>query len=280
MKCLSKSAIWYGKHGWHVFPLRPHTKEPFARLGVYNATNNLQQIAAWWQRWPQANVGLHPGACGLLALDIDEYKDAYAGERFLDRLDEETITNLTGGGGTHLLYRIENSARYGNNRGGLPPGIDIRSWGGYIVLPPSIHPTGSRYEWELGYGPHEREPLLLPDGLARILEAGRSQVRQPGPPDSFAVRISAKLVETTLERLDLRARTSEYQKTGRKWILYPCPFQPVGDPHTEDSGAYIVVMPDGHIAAGCHHERCRDLLSKSKVTGWQMLTQRVQAEYA
>ena len=78
MPNMRNAALWYAKRfGWHIFPLRPGTKEPFKDLGVYAATNDLDQITAWWQRWPQANIGLHCGGSGILMLDADAYKETY-----------------------------------------------------------------------------------------------------------------------------------------------------------------------------------------------------------
>lgn len=132
---LPRSAAWYARRGWPVFPLRPRTKEPHAGIGIYQASTDLERVAAWWSRWPQANIGLHCGGAGLLALDLDAYKESFTGAAFLTSEDQQTITNLTGKGGTHLLFAQPEGARLGNGTGKLPDGIDIRGWGGYVVLP-------------------------------------------------------------------------------------------------------------------------------------------------
>lgn len=179
MTQLSNHGRWAMRYvevfNWHIFPLRPRTKEPFGGLGVYNATNNLDQIWDWWRWQPNANIGWHPGADGCLALDADRYKDAYRGDNLLTLSDQETTTNLTGSGGIHLVWKMPDGELFGNATKGLPAGIDIRGWGGYIVLPPSIHPNGRRYQWELGYGPHELPPQPLPGKLYTTLKAAQSK---------------------------------------------------------------------------------------------------------
>lgn len=272
MTRLQRAAAWYAQFGWHIFPLRPRTKEPFANLGVYHATADPEQVADWWRRWPNANVGLHCGGSHLLAIDLDLYKDTYNGDGLLTPDDEQTITNLTGSGGTHLLYRLEEGEKYGNAKGDLPTGIDIRGWGGYIVLPPSVHPSGNLYQWETNYGPHEIAAAPLPAWLRTILQAGRTGYRIPGPSNSMAVEMGVRLVESVLDRLDIpTTEMREYDGDGRKWILKRCPFQPDDAPHDSDRGAYIVIARDGKIAAGCHHERCRDRLHDAKLSGWRWL---------
>jgi hypothetical protein len=191
-------------YGWTVFPLRPRTKEPFGGShGAFDGTNDVDKVMDYWRRWPSANIGLHCGGCGLLAIDLDKYTDTYNGHGVLTRDDEETVTNLTGSGGTHLLYRLEEGEKYGNQKGNLPEGVDIRGWGGYIVLPPSIHPNGNPYQWEEGYKPYQIAVAPLPEKLREILRSARTGYRIPGPSSIEAVAIGMTYVESVLVRLDL-----------------------------------------------------------------------------
>lgn len=49
-------------------------------------------------------------------------------------------------------------------------------------------------------------------------------------------------------------RQKNWNNGGRVWIINPCPWD---SNHTDDS-AYIVQFSNGAIAAGCHHNGCRD----------------------
>lgn len=269
---LHRSARWYAAHGWEIFPLRPHTKEPYAGLGVYQATSDPGQIERWWAKWPEANIGLHCGGSGLLAIDIDQYKETFAGAGPLSRADEETVTSLTGGGGTHLLYALPAGVRYGNATGNLPAAIDVRGYGGYIVLPPSVHPSGTLYQWEAGYGPHELAVRPLPAALQQLLDEGHARQHVAGPPDAYAVRAALKIVESVILRADLAVEgPMAYGQGGRRWILTTCPFNPTDNPHGRDRAAFLLIRQDGHIAAGCQHARCRETLKAMGLSGWGRL---------
>jgi hypothetical protein len=227
---LLKSALWYAKHGWYVVPLYTpifqdgecvgctcedwkrrknpsyvcHTPGKHPRLMEWeeNASNDLSVIWQWWSKWPDANVGIAAGKSGLLDLDLDTYKEDYQGDKLLTLADEQTVTNLSGSGGAHLLYQMPENAFYGNGRGTLPKGIDVRGFGGQFVAPPSLHPSGKRYQWETGYGPHEIELLPLPESIAAILDeyqqkqaAAINFVQDVEPPDFANIHLKAEIVE-------------------------------------------------------------------------------------
>jgi putative DNA primase/helicase len=125
---------------------------------------------------------------------LDAYRYDYAGAYLLTREERQTVTAITGSGGEHLLYRMPDGERLGNHRAGLPSGIDVRGWNGYLVLAPSIHPdTGRAYAWEDGYSPFDMAPRDLPVWLAELLRAAR-----PGSVEPVAF-------DADLPRPDLRA---------------------------------------------------------------------------
>jgi len=141
---------------------------------VYNwedeATIDPVKINEWWKRWPNANVGIAAGKSGLVCLDLDTYQDG-AGEFALVQGERETVTNLTGGGGEHLIYKHpQDGEKINNSDRRFPDWVNVRAYGGQFVAPPSVHKSGRVYEWEVGYGPHEAEIMPLPDKLATVLQ--------------------------------------------------------------------------------------------------------------
>ena len=52
------AAIEYAKKGFAVFPLKYRDKVPLTRNGCKDATTDAAQIKAWWQKYPNANIGL------------------------------------------------------------------------------------------------------------------------------------------------------------------------------------------------------------------------------
>lgn len=130
-----------------VFPLRPRGKAPLTPHGHLDATTDEAVIRDWWERWPQANVGLAVPR-GLVVVDIDDLK-ALPRLRAEGRELPATVKSTTGRG-LHLFYRVEAELR---NAVQLFPGVDLRGVGGYVVAPPSIHPTGAQYRWEVPPSP-------------------------------------------------------------------------------------------------------------------------------
>lgn len=153
-----------------MVPIRPHSKQPLVLWQEYQSRRATEtEIAAWFRRWPDANVAVVTGEISNLAvLDIDP---AHGGDESLQELRErfgplpETLTARTGGGGRHYYFATAVDGRPMPSRVGLRPGIDVRAEGGLIVTPPSLHPSGRRYVWE---NP-DRTPAAMPHWLARLL---------------------------------------------------------------------------------------------------------------
>ena len=173
---LLDAAIDYASRGLAVFPLKPRDKAPITAHGVHEATTNFDQINKWWKRYPNANIGIACGKIsgGLLVVDVDRKQNGVDGLDSLNAWEREngelpeTVRSITGTGGSHLLYRIDGA---GKNRVNLLDGVDIRSDGGYIVAPPSIHPNGNKYEWE--YDPDEYEVANGNETLDKLLDFGK-----------------------------------------------------------------------------------------------------------
>ena len=172
---LLDAAIQYASMGLAVFPLKPKDKVPITSHGVHEASKNFDTIKEWWRKYPNANIGIACGKIsgGLVVIDLDLKKDGTNG---LDTLSEwersngelpETVRAITGGGGNHLYYRSKQSTK---NKIGLLEGIDIRSDGGYVVAPPSIHKSGNAYEWE--YDPEEYEIATADEKVLKLLSVG------------------------------------------------------------------------------------------------------------
>lgn len=177
MNIMLEWAEWYASIGWPIFPCKPSGKSPITEHGVNDATTDIKKIREWWNKWPDANIG---GACGVPPLnivvideDINHYEGKYGDESMSDIANKfgplpDTWTSLTGGGGIHHIFTYNNPSEIKNGVG-IMNGIDIRTSGGYIILPPSIHESGRRYEWELSSRPDEIKISELPDYFISII---------------------------------------------------------------------------------------------------------------
>ncbi|MDQ0221364.1 bifunctional DNA primase/polymerase [Peribacillus cavernae] len=200
-----KVALAYAsKLNWSVFPL--HTpkgklcscynpnckstgKHPRTKNGLKSASTNLDVINGWWKKWPDANIAIATGQqSGFVVLDIDP---RHGGEDSLNLLINqygplpETIQAITGEGGRHILFK---NPGYVRNRTNILPGLDVRGEGGYIVVAPSLHACGKRYEWELSSRPLSVALYYMPDWLLQMIVD--PVVEKPAKkPDDYWIKI-------------------------------------------------------------------------------------------
>jgi len=140
-------ALKYAADGFAVFPCKPGDKQPLGSLapnGCLDATTDANTIKEWWTKCPNANIGMATGdKSGLAVVDLDGQEGIASGSRL--RLSSN-ICALTGNG-KQLFYR-DSEGKLKNSVKRLAPGMDTRGVGGYVIVPPSLHPNGKRYTWQ------------------------------------------------------------------------------------------------------------------------------------
>jgi hypothetical protein len=140
--------------GWYVLPCAPRDKNPLIKGAYKNASNDEAQIRAWWEHWPDANVGIAVKQSGLTVLDIDkglsgpDDLDAVCGDKGLP----PTFAVRTGGRPefkVQLYYAGEGVKSIAWEDGDIAG--DIRGTTGHVMAAGSIHPSGETYAalWEL-----------------------------------------------------------------------------------------------------------------------------------
>jgi hypothetical protein len=156
---LLTAALKCGEVGLHVIPICPKDKKPLIKRWPSAATTNPSHIRVWWDRWPDANIGVVCGPSGLVVLDVDLYKgvdwallSGITGGRLSSLADLEKLTDWqaeSGGGGRHfilsasVIYDSKELIRFPRGMN-----IDKKAGNAYFVVAPSVHPkSGKEYRW-------------------------------------------------------------------------------------------------------------------------------------
>jgi hypothetical protein len=149
-----RTALQLARRGLHVFPCNPAGKTPATLHGYKDATRDPAVIETWWRRVPSYNVAVATGrVSGIIVVDIDN-EDA---ETRIKELEADysplpaTVESITSRG-RHLFFKCpEQEVR--NSTGKVALGVDIRASGGYVLVPPSVHPCGKPYAWSVDSAP-------------------------------------------------------------------------------------------------------------------------------
>jgi Bifunctional DNA primase/polymerase, N-terminal len=252
MSLLSASLAYASRLSLHVFPLYPRSKEPNGRLvhnGFLNATTDRGIIENWWRRDMSANIGVACAPSGVVVIDVDPRN---GGDDTLPALEKElgslpvTWTCLTPSGGQHRYFRDS----VGHYVGTLGDGIDIK-FHGYVVAPPSIHPDGGTYAWDLGSHPLDVDMAHLPDAwLDRMTQRRRTSLS----PTSTDARES--LLGAAFELLNA---LGDPMHDGRRMVR--CPWlneHSDGRGDGKDSSTVLFPRAKGRVMGGfrCAHSHC------------------------
>ncbi len=161
--------------GLRVFPCNLD-KTPRVAAWEQAASKSPFDIGVKWNAYPEALPGLPVGAHGLVVIDADRKPGGVDGVAAFHALcieqgiDQSSFFAVeTPSSGVHFYFRTETP--YGNSRGSLPDGIDVRGIGGYCIAPGATLPDGRGYRHD--YGSWEAIPAL-PDSLASFLREKRA----------------------------------------------------------------------------------------------------------
>jgi hypothetical protein len=215
MSDIRNAAHRYAERGLPVLPLEPRNKKPLGRLvphGLHEATVDHKLIERWLRDEPYANIGLLTGV-RFDALDCDG-EEALAA--FPDDVGpgEPPILGPTVGTGRGWHCYVAPSGLTSRH---LAPALDYKGRNGYVVAPPSVHPSGSVYRWYAGEGdpfrgvdaPIPSAPPWLTALLYPPVDAGRAG-RLGASRGSFARRRGGRYGDRALANEIERVALAQY----------------------------------------------------------------------
>jgi hypothetical protein len=177
------TALHYGSLGWHVLPLhnaiaggrcscghadcKSPGKHPRTKRGVKDASTDPKQIETWWRNGSAANIGVATGTVSsLLVIDLDSLQGLAAFKRIHAAQGGKPLPHapvVVTGRGYHIYFSTPpDTERIPCSTGkGSEQGVDVRADGGYVVAPPSIHPSGHVYRWDFSLCDGSPNPPLF-----------------------------------------------------------------------------------------------------------------------
>ena len=178
----SEAALVYAEVGVAVFPCVADGKRPLTPHGLLDATTDHGQLAEWWRRWPQANIGLVTGE----QVDVVDVDRRPSGSGFVS-LERVRAAGLVDGWAGIVRTPSQGLHLYDPTQPGRPqrswaePGahVDFRGTGGYVLVPPSCVVTsdGERRGYRLIAAGHDPRSVDAA-AMRRVL---RPPPRRPRP---------------------------------------------------------------------------------------------------
>lgn len=163
---------------WSVIPLQPNSKRPTSSWQeLITRTATMDEVFTWYEENENANVGVPTGRVSrVVVIDVD----GPIGDAIVSALGglPKSPTVRTGRGSHHYFrYSGSESGKYVKEKvdGTTKTLLEIKATGQYVVAPPSVHPNGSQYTWEVP--PWDFEELPEPPGW--VVETLKGDKNQP-----------------------------------------------------------------------------------------------------
>lgn len=137
---LEYAKYYRDEFGFSVIPLLTKDKKPAIKWQEYQERHATDEELTQWFATNNYNIGVVTGKIsGITVIDFDKKEAMKKQLAFL-----KTAPLVKTGKGCHAYCEYTSNI---SNKVRLQFGIDIRNDGGYVVAPPSIHPSGEQYKW-------------------------------------------------------------------------------------------------------------------------------------
>lgn len=226
-------ALAYLDAGLSVIPVARRSKRPLVRWSEYQQTPPTgETVRGWLRQFRGCNWAVILGAVsgGLLALDFDAAGDYHRWAATWPDVAQAAPTAGTARG--RHVYLVgpagQRTASMGNYAG------EVKGAGGYVLLPPSVHPSGAVYRWLHGdlsrYVPDVADlreigietsmPATRPAPHGRAFPTGRTPERLKGCAAAvLASTTPAGARNITAWRLALHLRSDGWSEAGALHIM-------------------------------------------------------------
>jgi len=152
---LFEVALQYQRMGLFILPLIRGEKRPYVKWGHRKDKKpDETELIEWWSRYPDAQIGMACGKCS--GVDVVDFDNSDASMPHFESVVcdiPNTYMQNTGRleGGKHYFFRhteddLKNIVKP-KDKNGQTIDVDVRTTGGIVVLHPSIHKSGNRYQW-------------------------------------------------------------------------------------------------------------------------------------
>jgi len=211
----------YAANGLPVVPILTRGKTPIVKKGFHARSRDAEQVRRWWSTTPEANIGAVPADRGAIAFDVDS-PDAVAVARALGLMDIPTYRTVTANG-EHRWFRAPADLPRGRSVAlGLgdvpdpdgtadraaahPRVLRTRYDAGYVLMPPSVHPSGATYRADGLWDDMADLPALAAAAYSRRVAAP-----DEGEPDDGKTASRTKASRTTASGAsDIDRRVAAY----------------------------------------------------------------------